>query len=180
MINRVEECFCIKARRLIGDTAYGTAAMLGWLVGEKHSQPNIPVWGRNHGKENRLGRSEFRWEAEADRYICPAGKSLLRYRRPFKKPRTGITKDNTIIYRSTKQDCEACELKARCRPKEPARKIHRSIHESARDLAYAIAKTDAYKQARKDRKEGRDAIRTPQTHPEAGSTETGRDEWRQE
>ena len=31
-------------------------------------------------------------------------------------------------------------------------KIARSVHESARDVARAIAKTDAYKQSRKDRK----------------------------
>ena len=32
------------------------------------------------------------------------------------------------------------------------RKIARSLYESARDVARAIAKTDAYKQSRKDRK----------------------------
>ena len=37
MINRVEEKFAIKPRRLVGDTNYGVAAMLGWLVDEKGS-----------------------------------------------------------------------------------------------------------------------------------------------
>jgi Transposase DDE domain/Transposase domain (DUF772) len=32
MIDRVEERFDLKPQRLIGDTAYGSAAMLGWLV----------------------------------------------------------------------------------------------------------------------------------------------------
>jgi hypothetical protein len=32
MINRVEERIDLKPQRLIGDTAYGTAAMLNWLV----------------------------------------------------------------------------------------------------------------------------------------------------
>jgi hypothetical protein len=43
-------------------------------------------------------------------------------------------------------------MKARCCPNTPTRKIARSVHEAARDVARAIAKTDAYKQSRKDRK----------------------------
>ena len=43
-------------------------------------------------------------------------------------------------------------MKARCCPNTPMRKIARSLYESARDVARAIAKTDAYKQSRKDRK----------------------------
>ncbi len=34
MIDRVEERFDIKPRRLVGDTAYGTAPLLGWMVDE--------------------------------------------------------------------------------------------------------------------------------------------------
>ena len=43
-------------------------------------------------------------------------------------------------------------LKPRCCPKEPARKVPRSIHEGARDLARAIAQTDAYRSSRRQRK----------------------------
>lgn len=32
MIDRVEEMFAIKPQRLVGDTNYGVAAILGWLV----------------------------------------------------------------------------------------------------------------------------------------------------
>jgi hypothetical protein len=51
-----------------------------------------------------------------------------------------------------KRDCDACELKARCCPKEPARKVARSIHEGARDVARDIAKTEAYVTSRRQRK----------------------------
>ena len=47
-------------------------------------------------------------------------------------------------YRASKKDCDVCPLKFRCCPKEPARKILRSIHEHARDRARDITKTDAY------------------------------------
>ena len=38
MIERVEERFDIKPERLVGDTGYGSAAMLAWLVEEKPSR----------------------------------------------------------------------------------------------------------------------------------------------
>ena len=36
MIERTEERFGLKPERLAGDTAYGAAPMLNWLVEEKH------------------------------------------------------------------------------------------------------------------------------------------------
>jgi hypothetical protein len=72
--------------------------------------------------------------------------------RAFQNPRTHVTKADTIIYRSSQFDCATCPMKSRCCPNAPFRKIVRSVHESARDIARAIAKTDAYKQSRKDRK----------------------------
>lgn len=45
MVDRVEERFDIKPMHLIGDTAYGTAEMLGWMVDEKAIEPHVPVWG---------------------------------------------------------------------------------------------------------------------------------------
>src|SRR5258708_39523663 len=43
-------------------------------------------------------------------------------------------------------------MKSRCCPNTPNRKIARSVHEAARNVARDIAKSDAYKQSRKDRK----------------------------
>jgi Transposase DDE domain len=40
----------------------------------------------------------------------------------------------------------------RCCPKEPARKIPRSIYEGARDVARALAGTEAFEQSCRDRK----------------------------
>jgi Transposase DDE domain len=103
-------------------------------------------------KAGLFGRADFTWLVEADCYICPAGKSLQRYRRNFKNPRIGITKDSTIIYRTAKHDRYACEFKSRCCPKTPQRKMTRSIYESSRNVARAIATTEPYRQSRKDRK----------------------------
>lgn len=49
-----------------------------------------------------------------------------------------------LRYRAGKADCDACDLKARCCPKEPSRKVTRSIFEPSRDRARAIAQTPDY------------------------------------
>jgi len=152
MIDRVEEKFDLKPTRLVGDTNYGSAAMLGWMVDEKQIEPHVPVFDKSERDDGTLSRSDFQWDEDANEYRCPAGNALRSNRRPFKNPRTGITKADTILYRSSQFDCAACAMKARCCPNTPIRTIPRSIHETARDVARSIARTDAYKQSRKDRK----------------------------
>ncbi len=152
MLERVEERFDLKPARLIGDMAYGAAPMLGWLVEEKQIAPHIPVWDRTQRDDATLSSSDFQWDEAADEYRCPQGKVLRKQRRTFKNLRTHITKAGTIIYRASQSDCASCPLKARCCPNTPMRKIARSIHESAREVARDVAKTDGYKQSRKDRK----------------------------
>jgi len=58
----------------------------------------------------------------------------------------------TLLYRASKHDCDACEMKPRCCPNTPARKVPRSIHEAVRDRARDIARTDAYLTSRRERK----------------------------
>ena len=65
MIERVEERFGIKPQRLIGDTAYGTAAMLNWIVETKQIEPHTPVWQKYEGKIV-VWHGDFAWDAEAD------------------------------------------------------------------------------------------------------------------
>ncbi len=152
MINRVEDRFDIKPQRLIGDTAYGSAEMVDWMVNEKAIEPHVPLWEKGERKDGTFSRSDFVFEAQTDTYTCPNGKLLKRYRRKFKKQRTGITQANTISYRARQLDCEACPLKARCCPNTPSRKVTRSVYEAARDVARRIKETDNYRQSRKDRK----------------------------
>ena len=67
IIDRVEDRFGIKPKRLIGDTAYGTAAMLNWIVETKQIEPHTPVWQKYEGKDGLFGRADFMWDAEAER-----------------------------------------------------------------------------------------------------------------
>lgn len=150
MVDRVEERFDLKPERLIGDTAYGTAPMLAWMVEEKDIEPHVPVWDRTGRQDGSLSSQDFEWKEAANEYRCPAGKPL---RCDWRKlDRTHITKADTIIYRSRTADCAACPLKARCCPNTTFRKIHRSIHEEARNVARRIAGTAAYRQSCFERK----------------------------
>jgi transposase len=152
MVNRVEKRFALKPKRLVGDTAYGTGAMLGWMVKEKDIEPHVPVWERWARNDGTLPNSEFEWDEQANEYRCPQGQALRSDRRQFKDPRSRITKANTIIYRSSQPDCAQCPMKQQCCPNTPMRKIARSVHEESRDVARSIGDTPAYRRSRRQRK----------------------------
>ena len=152
MVERSLDDFALYPEKLIGDTGYGNAEMLDWLVNECGIEPHIPVWDKSQRTDGTFSRDDFTYDHTSDTYRCPGGKTLQRYRRRFTTPRTGVLKDNSMRYRASKRDCEACPLKPRCCPNTPARKVPRSIHEGARDLARDIAKTEAYQTSRYQRK----------------------------
>jgi hypothetical protein len=152
MVQRVEDRFDIKPNRLVGDTAYGTAPMLHWMVNEKNIAPHVRVWDKTQRKDETLSIADFDWNEEANQYTCPEGHPLKSNWRPFKTPRNHVTQADTVVYRASQHDCTACSRKSQCCPNTPHRKIARSIHEGARDVARQIARTDAFKQSGKQRK----------------------------
>jgi transposase len=149
MIDRVDERFGLYPERLAADTAYGSAEMLGWLVYEKGIEPHIPVFDKSQREDGTFSRADFVYDHENDLYRCPGGKALRSSQRT-RGPT--IDEDGVIRYRASKMDCSACELKPRCCPNTPIRKVPRSIYEGARDMARDIAGTDAYVTSRRERK----------------------------
>jgi transposase len=145
MLERTEERFGLKPQRLAADSAYGSAPMLNWLVEEKQITPHIPVLDKSKRKDGTFSREDFRYDESADTYICPAGKTLT-------TSGTLVNDGITLLYRGVKMDCAPCPMKARCCPKEPVRKIPRSLYERARDVARSLAGTEAFEQSRHDRK----------------------------
>jgi len=144
MVDRVEDRFGLKPKRLAADTAYGSAANLGWLVKTKKITPHIPVIDKSGRDDGTLSRADFTFDAKRDVYVCPLGKLLKT---------TGRVHDGrTRLYRASKFDCDPCPLKSRCCPKTPQRKIPRDIDEDARDLARSLAGTPAFEQSRHQRK----------------------------
>ncbi|TCS98805.1 transposase [Aquabacter spiritensis] len=152
MIERSIDRFDLYPARLMGDSAYGSAEMLAWLVYEHGIEPHVPVFDKSERRDGTFSRADFTYDREADAYVCPAGKLLRQRQKLYRTPKPLVDEDGMMRYRASKLDCDACALKPRCCPTTPARKIPRSIHEGARDMARAIAGTDAYVTSRRQRK----------------------------
>src|SRR5207253_2339485 len=82
-------------------------------------RPHIPVFDKSARDDGTFARGDFDYNQEADIYICPAGKVLT-------STGTLVNDGATLLYRASKYDCDGCELKPRCCPKMPARKVPRS------------------------------------------------------
>jgi len=145
MIERTIERFDLYPQRLIGDSAYGSAEMLNWLVDDCGIEPHVPVFDHSKRADDTFSRDDFTYDHQDNVYVCPAGKKLVT---------TGRLVDDgtTLKYRASKYDCEPCPLKRRCCPGQPARRVPRSIYEGARDMARDIAKTETYQTSRRQRK----------------------------
>ena len=115
MIECTREAFDLYPARLAADSGYGSAEMLGWLVHEQGIEPHIPVFDKSGRTDGTFSRKDFTWDRQNDVYRCPVGKVLT--------TSGTIVNDNQLLYRASKYDCEVCELKARCCPKEPARRF---------------------------------------------------------
>lgn len=152
MLERVEDKYNMKLDRLVGDTNYGSAAMLSWLVDEKQIEPHVPVCDKSERKDGTYSNSDFIWNEQANAYRCPEGNALRSEWRAFKKPRSRITKADTALYTSNQYECASCSQKDRCCPNTPKRKIARSIHEDARNVARRIYTTPEYQRSRRERK----------------------------
>lgn len=145
MVERTEERFDIKPKRLAADTAYGSGPNLNWLVKDKDIAPHIPVIDKSKREDGTFSREDFRFDKERNVYICPANKTLT-------TTGTVIDDGETLRYLASTSDCRGCLLKVRCCPKAPLRRIPRSIYEESRDVARALAKTEAFEQSRRERK----------------------------
>jgi hypothetical protein len=74
MLERTETRFGIKPAFLAADSAYGSAESLAWLVKRKEIAPHIPVFDKSNQTDGTFSRADFAFDAERDRYPCPAGK----------------------------------------------------------------------------------------------------------
>jgi hypothetical protein len=116
MIERTEKRFGLKPQRLAGDTAYGAAPMLNWLVEEKQIAPHIPVFDRSKREDGTFSREDFRYDEATNTYTCPAEKTLS-------TSGTVVNDGTTLLYIASARDCAPCPLKARCCPKTPLRRV---------------------------------------------------------
>ncbi len=145
MIERTRERFDLYPARLVGDSGYGSAEMLGWLVHDQGIEPHISVFDKSARRDGTFERGAFTFDHEGDVYVCPAGKMLT-------TQGTLVNNGTTLLYRASTFDCGPCHLKAQCCPNTPSRKVPRSIHEGARDMARDIMKSEEGHTSKRERK----------------------------
>jgi transposase len=120
------------AKAAVGDPAeLHVVADAGYSNGEqaeacerKGIVPHVPAQRtvNNQGDGSLWERSQFTYDADRDRFYCPAGQKLERKR---------VKKDRArILYQATAEACGACWLKARC-TQAPQRTVYRPMHEAA-------------------------------------------------
>jgi transposase len=122
MVERSMTRFDLYPERLIGDTAYGSAEMLNWLVNEKGIEPHIPVFDKSHHTDGTFSREDFTYDHKRDCYICPAGKELRQRQKIYRMPRPLVDRNGMMRYRASKLDCRDCSLKP-CPASAPMRQI---------------------------------------------------------
>jgi len=76
MIERSMERFDLYPARLMGDSAYGSAEMLGWLVHEHGIEPHVTVFDKSARQDGTFSRDDFTYDQARDFYLCPGGKKL--------------------------------------------------------------------------------------------------------
>ena len=152
MIDRTARRFGIKPRHLAADSAYGSAANLAWLVKERQIEPHIPVFDKSNRTDGTFSRSDFVFDAERNHYTCPQGKLLVQFRRTYATPRSGITKEGTRLYRSSKSDCQGCASSRSAAPTRRNVKCRVISTKMRAMLPEALANTPAYERSRHRRK----------------------------
>jgi transposase len=143
MLERTETTFGLKPTWLAGDTAYGIGRLLAWLW-QKGITPHVPVRDFSQRDDGTFSRSDFTFDKDRNRYVCPAGKLL--------KTTGHILSGYVLRYTASTYDCGPCPLKPKCCPNTPQRIVPRDANEEARDHARALAGTPGFEKSRDDRK----------------------------
>ena len=76
MIERSMERFDLYPARLMGDSAYGSAEMLGWLVYQHGIEPHVTVFDKSARTDGTFSRDDFTYDHASDVYVCPGGELL--------------------------------------------------------------------------------------------------------
>ena len=108
---------------VVADAGYSNGAQAAGLEA-RGILPHVPANRaiNNQGDGTLLDRSRFSYDAEQDRYTCPAGKRLHR--------KQVLRRTHNVIYAARPEDCSACALKPDCTASRQ-RFISRHLHEEA-------------------------------------------------
>jgi transposase len=139
MVERAENCFALKPKRLAADTTYGTGPFLTWLI-DRQVEPHIPV--RSGPTNGKLPREHFTFDARENCFVCPEGHRLT-----YRGKHNDAYSD---VYYASPLDCRLCPRKAEC-TSGPARRVLRHWDEEVRETVKALAQTESFARSRRER-----------------------------
>jgi transposase len=128
-------------RQVTGDSKYGTEENIVALE-TQHIRAYVPLPDIDHRTEF-FSAERFRYDAERDVYLCPAGKELHFFQ--------AHSTERSRRYRARAKDCNHCPLKAQCTTSKQGRSLCRSVDEAYLDRVRAYHTTEAYKKAYRKR-----------------------------
>src|SRR3989440_4790955 len=128
-------------RQVTGDSKYGTEENIVALE-TQHIRAYVPLPDIDL-RTAFFSADRFRYEAERDVYLCPAGKELHFFQAHFT--------ERSRRYRARAKDCNHCPLKAQCTTSKQGRSLCRSVDEAYLDRVRAYHTTEAYKKANRKR-----------------------------
>jgi len=125
------------------DTTYGNGEFLQWLA-DRSITPYMRTRDSIHRKNSPFyGPERFTYEAENNRYICPAGQPLNYGGRSHR--------NRAWTYIGTRKRCGACSLRPQC-TSAAFRSLVIHQHEPARQRARELANTEEFAKAQRQRK----------------------------
>jgi transposase len=151
MVGHYQDTLGQRLRELLADGAYATgpqaSLMEKWQI-KLYSPFTPPV-----SKKGQIPKTQFVFEAQAQRYVCPEGKEmpLVQTR---KQQRSQGERVELKVFQAAKEQCAECERKAACCGKSSkGRSISRSEHEEPLERLRERMATQEGKAAYKKRKE---------------------------
>ena len=96
------ERFDLYPERLIGDSAYGSAEMLDWLVHDHGIEPHIPVFDKSKRTDGTFSREDFTYD-HAERHLLLPGRQSPPASAVGSRRRGSVCQTTTCsVYRASK------------------------------------------------------------------------------
>lgn len=167
-LDRTEERVGMKPDWIAADTAYGSSDTLVWRALKRQILPFIPVFDKGERTDGTFSRSDFTWDDENDRNICPGGQEMKHTWRTYSDPAQNEPSWKARRYRAPKSDCTGCASKQKWCPLRGPCSPSREIRNRS-GLCPPMHRIRVQCHSTKATKESRDALRTSQTHPWLGA-----------
>ncbi len=132
----------VRPTQVTGDTKNRTIENIK-AIEDAHVRAYLPLPDWEH-MTPYYGSSQFTYDAEHDRYLCPQGQPLLPSRIEYKEQK--------VEYSAGAATCNACPCKAQCTSSKRGRQLHRSFYADYLERVKGYHQTSAYQKAVNKRK----------------------------